>query len=274
MTENQYDQEIQLWRTEREHSLRKDQGWLALDGLFWLQEGSNQVGVDPASDVVLSQGPGHAGTLEVSHKRVRWRTSPANRVLIEGHPISEAELRPDGDEDPSLIEIANLRLMILRRGDRYAVRIWNPDRPERQSFPGRIWYSVDPSYKVTAEYNPAASDRKILLPDYTGHSQELPVAGLLHFELQRHDCKLIALEESQAELFILFTDPTRESDTYPGGRYLYAPVNGSQAILDFNKAYNPPCAFTRFATCPLPPPDNHLPIPVLAGERYSGSLGG
>jgi uncharacterized protein len=263
-----YEKEIFKWRMEKETSLRSERGWLALEGLYWLEQGTNPFGVSPKHPVILSQGPKTSGVFTLHKDKVQLITCPESPVSISGMPAAEMMLQPDTSGDPTILSLGDLVLMLIQRGDRFGIRIWNTRRPERLNFPGRSWYPVKPEWRLAASFKPAEGSEMITVPDITGGTQDIPLAGTVNFFMNGIDHNLIALDEGDGSLFIIFRDLTSQDDTYPAGRFLYTTTGtGGLTVLDFNKAYNPPCAFTEFATCPLPPPQNWLSFRIEAGER-------
>jgi len=255
-----YLAEIEAWRRERERRLTADDGWLTVAGLFWLKEGENSFGTDPACDIVLPAGsaPPLAGTFEHRQGRtlLRWKDRP-------GEPI---EMQPDTPGPPTIATLGDLSFFVIRRQDRYAIRLRDRNSPFRKQFTGLNWYPVDPAWRVEARFVPYPRPRKLRLASTIGEPQEFEAPGYLEFELRGRRLRLEAAR-SGGELFLLFKDRTSGKTTYPAGRFLYAePPRDGVVVLDFNKAHNPPCAFTPYTTCPLPPKQNHLPVAVTAGE--------
>jgi uncharacterized protein (DUF1684 family) len=260
-----YLAEIEAWRREREKRLTADDGWLTVVGLFWLKQGSNSFGTDPSCDIVLPPGsaPPRAGTFEHSHGRtlLRWADRP-------GLPL---KMQPDAPGPPTIATVGDLSLLVIRRGDRYAIRLRDRNSPFRKQFTGLRWYPVDAAWRVRARFTPYPEPRKLRVGSTIGEPQEFDAPGYLEFDVQGRRLRLEPAR-SGAELFLIFKDLTSGKTTYPAGRFLYAPLpKDGTVVLDFNKAFNPPCAFTPYTTCPLPPKQNHLPVAVEAGEKlYRG----
>jgi uncharacterized protein (DUF1684 family) len=265
-----YTRSINDWRARREAGLRADDGWLTLVGLHWLREGANSVGGRPTADVPLPEGsaPAAVGTIELAGGLVRFRPAPAGGVRINGAPARPQPLRPQpGAYD--VVTTGSVTFFVIKRGDRYGVRVRDAENPARRNFAGLRWYPVREHYRVTATFVPHQSPTSILIANVLGTVEPWPTPGKVVFTLDGREFTLHpVLDGADArELFLIFRDATSGSDTYGGGRFLYAgmPKNG-QVVLDFNKAESPPCAFTPFATCPLPPKENALPIRIEAGE--------
>jgi uncharacterized protein len=249
--------EVADWRRAREAALVADGGWLTVTGLFWLHGGANGFGRGPSNDIVLPDGPAHAGVFKLRNGKTEVAMDGATR-----------ELRPDS---PDAAKVGRLSLFVLRRGDRYAIRVKDPASPLRRDFHGLRYYPAKEAYRVTARFVPQA--RKIPIANVLGQVEDSECPGYVVFRLQGRELRLYPiLEEPGAKaLFFIFRDPTAGKETYGAGRFLDTelPRNG-KVVLDFNKAYNPPCAFTPYATCPLPPKENRLPVRIEAGEKKYG----
>jgi uncharacterized protein (DUF1684 family) len=265
-----YHDDVRRWRTSMEASLRAEDSWLTLIGLFWLQEGANRFGSAPENEIVLPAGkaPTIAGSFELAGGEVWLRTAGDAPVLVNGQPSADIPLRADADGAPDFVTLGDLEMFVIRRGDRFAIRARDRNHPARAAFSGRRWYTVDDAYCVTAAFAPHAAPTTFSILTVLGTVEERHSPGSLTFELRGQQHRLDALVEGD-QLFIIFRDQTSGATTYPAGRYLKAalPLDGA-VTLDFNRAYSPPCAFTDFATCPLPPPQNRLSILVEAGELY------
>jgi len=265
-----YDQSILDWRKQKEESLRGEHGWLALEGLNWLNHGKNTFGTAPDNQVVISNGDLFCGVFELLEKQVYLYPIPSTNLTVAGQAATKMELLADVSGNPTIISLGCLDMMVIQRGDLFGVRVWNKCRPERINFPERRWYPIRPEFITVAGFSPQEEREVLQLPAVSGLEQELPVAGILNFLLDGRSNSLIALDEGDGSLFVIFKDLTSQDSTYPAGRYLYPEVvSGGKVELDFNRAYNPPCAFTEYATCPLPPRQNHLPVRIEAGELFS-----
>lgn len=263
-----YAAQIEEWRRERERKLTADQGWLTVAGLFWLKEGPNTVGSDPGVDLVLPSGtaPRRVGMFGLHDGKTRFQASPGVTVLHEGKEVTVTDLLPDTQGPPDRIAIRGLTLHVIQRGARYAIRLTDNNSPYRRDFKGLRWFPPDPAWRVAARFVPYDPHKKIRMPNILGDTDEELSPGYAEFELQGERLRLEPVT-SGGRLFFVLKDQTSGNETYPAGRFLYAdPPQDGQVILDFNKAENPPCAFTPFATCPLPPRQNHLPVAIRAGE--------
>lgn len=269
----EYRASVERWREQREQRLRAEDGWLTLTGLFWLEPGPNTVGSAAGSDVQLPAGaaPEKVGIITLEGDRVRLEVAGGVRVLLNGQPVRSAELRSDATGQPDTLSVGRLTLLLLKRGPRYAIRVKDPDSPYRREFKGLKWYPVDERWRITGRFLPYPSPRKVVLDTVAGVPEEMESPGQVEFLWQGVTYRLEAFRSGK-QLFFVFRDATSGKTTYSAGRFLYAdlPVEG-KVVLDFNKAYNPPCAFTPYATCPLPPRQNRLSLAITAGEmKYEG----
>jgi uncharacterized protein (DUF1684 family) len=270
-----YRQEIEQWRKGRETRLAAEGGWLSVAGLDWLSEGENRFGSDPKNAVVFppGKGPAVAGVLLLAGGKVTLKPEPGAGITLDGQPASERQLRVDADGKPDVLRLGSLAFHIIKRGDRFAVRLKDSERPERIAFKGVPAFPVQASYKVEGTFIPYDPPKEIPIATVIGTVEPMNCPGKVVFRLGGRQVSLEpVLEPGSPELFFIFRDRTSGKQTYPAGRFLYAaPAKDGKVVLDFNKAVNPPCAFTEFATCPLPPRQNALPVPVRAGEKTYGS---
>jgi len=263
-----YIDSIHQWRRDRERKLQADGGWLSVGGLFWLQPGPNTTGSDPASDFVLPAGaaPALAGTFHLSGDEVRFDSAPGARVTATGEPFQSRLMRPDNDGSEDPIEIGRLRLFVIRRGGRLGIRLIDNQSEARRSFHGLKWYPVDPAWRIVARFEPYPAPKPIAILNVLGDTEPMTSPGVAVFEVAGETARLEPVLDGD-ELFFIFRDRTAGKETYPAGRFVYAPLpKDGKVVLDFNKACSPPCAFTPYATCPLPPPRNRLDFPIPAGE--------
>lgn len=269
-----YEQAIEAWRAGRVAHLASPRGWLSLVGLFWLHQGPNSVGSDPSSDVVLPAGaaPPRLGSIDVEGDGASARFPPGGGVRHEGREVTVLPLRDDRDGNPTELALGSVLFHLVRRAGSLAVRVRDEEALARRSLRPIPHFPVDPRWRLGAEFEPYRPARVIVLPSVVGPGQEYRIVGRLTFDLGGGSRTLEAYQELvETDLFIVFGDRTNGRETYGGGRYLYAspPGPGGRVELDFNRAYNPPCVFTPYATCVLAQPGNRLPVRIEAGEmRY------
>jgi len=263
-----YADDILTWRREKEDALRRRDGWLALAGLHWLEPGSHTAGSSETVDIRLpASAPPRLGTFDVHSGQVLFRRDASLATPLQGEPPGGA-LRPDTSEAPDFLRIGAVTLVVIERAGRLALRVWDNDRPQRSSFPGRAWFPIDPSWSVTVDFETATAGRTITIPDEVGGLTEEPLLGTATFAIAGQPARLDAVPSEDGKLWFLFVDATNGESTYKAGRFLVAePPHVGLTTLDFNRAYHPPCAFTAYATCPLPPDGNRLPMRIEAGER-------
>lgn len=263
------------WRNHRDARLRSDGGWLTLVGLHWLAPGDNAFGSEPSLPIALPPGkaPARAGTLVLEGDKVRLVPEKGAGVLIDGKPAGERVLADDASGKPDVVQVGDLRFHVIRRGDRIGIRVRDPKSPVRTGFKGIEYYPPDRTYRVEAEFHPYDAPHKLQVPTVLGTVEEMEAPGRVRFTLHGRELWLepVIEDPKEPELFFIFKDQTSVKETYPAGRFLYAamPKDG-KVVLDFNKAYNPPCAFTPYATCPLPPKQNWLDVRIEAGEKRFG----
>ncbi|MDE3246019.1 MAG: DUF1684 domain-containing protein [Acidobacteriota bacterium] len=267
--------ELEQWRKTRDANLRRENGWLTLVGLDWLSEGENSFGSDPSNAVPLPGGkaPAKAGVLLLDHGIVRVKAAPEANLTLNGKPVSEQVLKSDAEGAPDILSLGHLSFYVIKRGDRFGIRVKDSESPVRLNFKGIASFPADHAYQVVADFVPYATPKEVHIPTVLGTEDIMLAPGFVRFKLLGKVLTLEpVIEDPKApELFFIFRDKTSGKTTYPAGRFLYAamPKDG-KVVLDFNRSYNPPCAFTPFATCPLPPPQNRLPIAVKAGEKTYG----
>ncbi len=270
-----YEQELEQWKAKRLASLKSEDGWLALIGLFWLKEGENRFGSDPTNEIILpdDKAPALAGTLRHAAGKVTLDAKPEAKITSKGQPVTTLELQSDENGEPTLLEMGTLSFHVVKRGDRLGLRVKDRENPARAEFKGTDYYPADRKWVVNARFEPYNLPKQVPILNVLGMETEETSPGALAFEVDGRPYKLEALKEKgEEQFFIIFADQTNRTESYGAGRYLYADPPGADGIvrLDFNRAYSPPCAFTKYATCPLPPQQNRLPLRVEAGERYLG----
>jgi uncharacterized protein (DUF1684 family) len=270
--------EIEAWRARRIASLKSPDGWLSLAGLFWIEEGKHTFGSDKSNNLVFpASAPAFIGSFSRTGHEVRVDIRPGVEVLSDGKPVGKMVLKTDAVDDTTELTLGSLTWYVIEREEnRMAIRLRDHMSPLLKSFAGIDSYPIDASWKVEARIEPYNPPKKISIPTIYGTVSEDLAPGALVFEINGQTHRLDYIPEGTDEYFVIFGDITNQTETYQPGRYVYvkaAPANGT-TFIDFNQAYNPPCVFTDFATCPLPPKQNKLPIPVTAGEkRYRAHAG-
>ena len=270
-----YVKSVDAWHKDRVARLAAEDGWLSLIGRDWLNPGENTLGSAPGSTVLLPEwaAPAKAGLFILEGSAVRFRPFPGSGLLLNGKPATEALLKSDAEGKPDVLQAGRVRFYVIRRGDRFGIRIKDSETPARKAFHGVPRYPVDPAWRVEADFVPYAKPQIRQIPTVLGTSEPMSAPGLLKFKVGGRDVTLEPMVEDpeHPELFLIFKDATSAHGTYPAGRFLYADMpRDGKVVLDFNRAINPPCAFTIFATCPLPPKQNQLDIAVPAGEKDPG----
>jgi uncharacterized protein len=270
-----YLQEVVDWRAQRETRLRSDNGWLTVVGLSWLHEGANTFGSAPENEIRLpASTPARAGTIEFHENKARYVLSAGATATIADSPApAEGPLQIDADGTPTVLQLGSVGFHVIKRGERYGVRVKDRESDALKKFTGLEWYEALDTARVVARFVPHDQPQTIGITNVLGQVEQLPSPGYAEFTLAGHKLRLdpVIEEPGAEELFYIFRDLTSGRTTYGAGRFLYSamPKDGT-VVLDFNKAYSPPCAFTRFATCPLPPARNRLDVAVEAGERFLG----
>lgn len=270
---------IEQWRQERDASLREPYSWLTLVGLHFLDEGENPFGAGPDNTVVLPEGkaPERAGVFVVEGDEVAVRAQPGVEITVDGEPVTERDLVHDGGgtREPTLLDHGPLRFFAVERGGRLAIRVRDSLAKTRTEFAGLEYFPPAAEWAIPAQFERLAEPREERIENSIGQNVAAPVAGLFHFEKGGEPYTLeLTLEGS--EYYVMFGDRTNGESTYSGGRFIRIgelPPDGP-FTLDFNQAYNPPCVFTPYATCPRPTRQNRLPIAVEAGEKmYDAGYG-
>jgi uncharacterized protein (DUF1684 family) len=267
-----YVAEIDAWHKRRVERLTSKTGWLSLVGLYWLKEGENTFGSDPANSVRFPEGksPKMVGSIYLEEGNIRSEILDGINVLYNDEPVTSIEMKPDVSGSPTILSLDSLSWYIIKRGERYAVRLRDNENKNIQNFSGIERYPVDTTWQVEAILERYDPPKLMEVPNITGTINEEQSPGALVFTIDGQEYRLDPIGRPEGKsLFVIFADQTNGYETYGAGRFVYATMPGEdgKTILDFNKAYSPPCAFTRFATCPLPPKQNVLPIKVTAGEK-------
>ena len=267
-----YQKEIAQWQQQRFAELKSENGWLTLVGLFWLKDGENKFGSDSDNDIVLPKDKlaGHAGSFSLHDGRVRLDATEEG-LTVDGKPIQSLELQSDIDDHPTILRRASLSFQIIKRGDKFGLRVKDSQSPDRLNFKGTEFYPPDLKWRIDAQFDAYSPPKPMPITNVLGMESSESSPGAVKFEVDGKEYRIDAItEKGERHLFMIVSDKTSGKDTYPAGRYLYVdpPDASGRMVIDFNKAFSPPCAFTKFATCPLPPKQNRLPFAIAAGEKY------
>ena len=266
-----YQAEVEAFRAKREAGLRADGSWLSVVGLHWLKEGDTTFGSAPGSGIRLPDAvPPRAGHLKLEKGRVTAILGSGVSATVNGAPVAAGvDLASDEQGPPTILAFDHVTLQIIDRGGRLGVRVKDNKSKARSAFGGLHWFPVDEKYRIEARFVPLSPHGSIPIANVTGTVNDMESPGFAEFEWHDRTYRIQAVLEAPGDdqLFFIFKDTTAGNETYGAGRFLYAPLPlAGKVVIDFNKAYSPPCAFTAFATCPLPPKQNRLPFPIEAGE--------
>jgi hypothetical protein len=274
-----WQRDLLKWRDQRAASLQAPEGWLSLIALGWLKEGDNSFGsADDCRVQIAGKAPAHIAVVRLEKGALRL-LPPAGGfpkdLRVDGQPAKEQALVPDDADKPSKIAIGTVTIVVIHRGDQFALRVKDLQAPTRVGFHGLHWYAPNPAYRVHARWIPYNPPKELDIPTVLGTTTHMPAPGAAEFTL---DGQLVRLEPvledpNATDLFFILRDATSKTTTYGAGRFLSTelPDHGvsqpGEVWLDFNRLVNPPCAFTPYATCPLPPPQNRLSVAIPAGEQ-------
>jgi uncharacterized protein (DUF1684 family) len=267
-----YRAEIETFQKQRESEIAGRTGWAALVGLHWLTPGTFTIGRAAGNGVVLAapSAPDRLGNLLVTESSVTLHVTAPVHATVKGAPVTTVELKPNTSVSNGLV-VGGMTMVVIRRSSKLALRVWDSAGQGAKQFTGLMWHPIDPAWRIEARFVEHPPGRTARIMNVLGEVIEMPNPGVAEFTRGGEIYRLEALIESPGELFFMFRDATSKKTTYAAGRYLYTPMpQDGRVVLDFNKAKNPPCAFTEFATCPLPPPRNRLALAVTAGELFRG----
>ncbi len=274
---NEYKKEIEQWREKRVERLLRDDGWLTLCGLFWLNEGENKFGTDSSNSIIFApdKSPKYSGSIFLKKGELRLKTAKGVEIKIKDSLVTDAKLKSDenGKSQPTIMNLKTLIFYVIERDGRLGVRVKDKENPARMNFTGLEYFPINPKWRIDARFDTYAPPKVIPIVNVLGKVKNDTCTGAIVFKVDGELFRLDALREGK-ELFIIFHDETSGNETYGMGRFLYTdlPDSNNNVVIDFNKAYNPPCAFTEFAVCPTPPEQNYLKLRIEAGEKkYAGS---
>ncbi|GAA4863895.1 DUF1684 domain-containing protein [Luteimonas vadosa] len=271
-TDMQFLADNAAWREQRLEGLLKPDGWTSLIGLHWIDLKTHYVGSGATNGLRLAMGPEKVGLLQRDGGRVFLTPERGVALTLDGAPLQgRTELKTDDGQAPSLVgfDDGKGQMTVIERGDRLALRVKHSEAPTRTQFAGLEYWPADPSWRIDARYEPHPPGKTLQIANIIGILEDTPNPGVVVFERDGKTHRLEALDGGEDSLFLILADRTSGHDSYGAGRYVYTdlPTADNKVVIDFNRAYNPPCAFTPFATCPLPPLENRLDLAVTAGEK-------
>jgi uncharacterized protein (DUF1684 family) len=274
----QHRRDIEAWRERRFASLKREDGWLTLVGLAWLEQGENAVGSDPKSRVVLPAGkaPARLGTITLAGKEATFSAAAGESVEVQGKSVAtvtSTALKTDVSGEPTVLRRGPLRFYLIDRAGRIGVRVKDAESAALKAFHGIDSFPIDARWRIEARVERHDPPKEIPVPNVLGAIYPEKSPATLAFDVGGKTYRLdVVDEEGTTDWFVIFGDQTNGRETYGGGRFLYVtpPAAGGSAVVDFNKAYNPPCVFSPYATCPLPPPQNKIAVRIEAGEKTFG----
>ena len=277
-TESAHRNEIETWRQQRVERLRGPTGWLTLVALDWLKEGPNTLGSAPDNSIVLAKWPAHLGTVVLDKGKATITIDKRADATIDGEKKSEAVLIDDAKANKTVVATGNVSFYLVERGARFGLRVKDSEAPTRLNFVGLDYFDIDPSWRIEAKWEAYDPPRIVEEPNILGEFEKVVVPGAAVFERDGKTFRVEPVIETPGDvnLYLVFADRTSGKETYGAARFLYTePPKDGKVIIDFNKAYNPPCAFTPYATCPLPTQQNRMDARVTAGEKkYRASYEG
>jgi uncharacterized protein (DUF1684 family) len=264
-----YIESVRRWQQDRLEALKGKDGWLNLAGIYWLKEGVQTFGSDSSNDIVFPEkAPAFIGSLTLTDEKILLEVNDGEELYFENEAVRELSLDHDSSENPSYITHGDFAWYIMKRHHSLAIRLRDYKNPAIEALDHIPSYPVDPEYVVEATLKPFDEVKILSVPTpFQDYTQDYECPGELHFRLRGKRMTLLPFTSGD-EYFIILSDETSGLETYGGGRFMYvSPDTSGRILLDFNKAYNPPCAITVFAACPMPPPENHLDIRIEAGEK-------
>jgi len=268
-----FQRELDTVRQQRVADLTRPDGWTSLVGLHMIEPGSHYIGSSAGNGIKLTVGPAHLGMVDLGQGRVRFVPENGVAITLDGQPFTaEAILRADdAPTGPSVIAFdeGKGQATVIKRADRYLLRVKHADAPTRTGFRGIEYWPTSADWRVQGRFVPHEAGRTLEIANIIGTTDKVPNPGAIEFDRDGKTFRIEALDEGEETLFLVFADRTSGHGSYPAGRFLDVakPGVGGTVILDFNQSRNPPCAFTAFATCPLPPPENRLDVAIQAGEK-------
>ena len=274
-TQVPYKQQIEIWRKQRVERLTAPNGWLSLVGLEWLKEGVNTIGAAKDNNILLAGAPAHLGIIALREGKAAIKLARDTDATIDGEKTFRAELLDDSHEKPTTVAFGSANFYLVHRADKFGLRVKDSEAPTRKHFVGIDYFDIDPSWRIEAKWEAYDPPHEIEESNIIGQVDKVIVPGAAVFERGGKTYRVEPVIETpgDTDYFLVFADKTSGKETYGAARFVYTePPKDGKVIIDFNKAYNPPCAFTSFATCPLPTAQNRLGLRVTAGEKkYRGA---
>jgi uncharacterized protein (DUF1684 family) len=263
-----YSFRIERWREQREADLKAEDGWLSVSGLFWIKAGETRIGSDPSNDIVLpAYAPASVGTLTLQEGKAHFQAAPGAVVLRDQKPFASGEIHSDADEHSDTLAVGDIKLILIKRGQRLALRIKDNRSPLRKEFARLRWYPIRDDWYIKGRFVAYPTPTKLVMDTIVGETEVEESPGYVTFEREGKEYRLQAARVKDGRLWFVFRDQTSGRTTHGGARQLYAdPPKDDVVVLDFNKAVNLPCAYIPYATCPLAPPQNRLSLAIEAGE--------
>ena len=263
---------VEKWRTDRVAELTSETGWLTLVGLFWLSPGDNTFGRATANTIVLDHPnlADTAGTFVLTGDKVTFTAKPGSGITHSGEPVATIDMVSDAKESPTVVSSGPLRFFIIERAGKFGVRVRDVASPRRRDFRGLQYFPISPDWVFEARFEPYEPHRSIKIVNILGLEDDMESPGAVVFTQNGQEIRLDTVLDGAGatDLFVMFADGTSGHDTYGAGRFLHVPfATNGKTTVDFNEAYNPPCAFNNFATCPLPPYQNRMKLKITAGEK-------
>jgi uncharacterized protein (DUF1684 family) len=259
---------VQTWRDKHEADYRRD--WVSIAGLHFLEQGTQTVGRDVKNDIVVVAAlPPTIGKLKLEGKTVTYEPAPGVNARIKDQAVTKpVVLKDDGAPGADELLIGDVRMLIHVSGDRLSLRVRDPNGPLAKDFRGFTWFSIDPAYKVVGKFIPDAQPKEMKVLNTFNDLDVYKTEGVIEFDLQGHKLRLRPFTSRPKRFYIVFRDASAGKETYETARFLYSDLNDDNTtVLDFNEAYNPPCSFNPYTTCPIPLKENILPVKILAGEK-------
>ena len=275
--EKDYIKSVQEWQQERLENLKSESGWLNLVGLHWLKEGENPFGSNDANNIIFPENaPGFIGSIALYKGHVSIIINEDVGVYINDSLLKEYDVITDADANTTVFKMGSFKWHIIKRGERYGIRLRDLESPLINQITELLSFPIDPNWRIKAKFEKFDSPKKIAIPNALGDIEYEQCYGLLKFNIDDEEFSLMPLGNGiDNNFFLIFADETSAEETYGAGRFLSVekPDENGITYIDFNKATNPPCAFTDFATCPLPPKENILTVEILAGEKTGEHIG-